>query len=288
MATRKRGLGKGLEALLSARPAQESAAPAAERLRTVPIELLQRSPYQPRTHFAQDSLQELADSIRTQGIIQPIVARPLGNGQQYEIIAGERRWRAAQLAGLHEVPALIHEIDDQAAMCLALIENIQREDLNPIEQAQALHRLLNEFSMTHAAIAAAVGRSRSAVTNLLRLLGLSPQVKRLLEQGSLSLGHARALLTLSAAKQIELAEQIAKHGLSVRAIEERVKKLQSGAKPKTKKTQGIDPNIRHLQDELSEKLGAAVKINCDTKGKGSLRINYNSLDELDGILKHIK
>ena len=290
MATKKRGLGKGLDALLSTPPAEDSSSSqqGGEQLRTLPIDLLQRSPYQPRKNFEQEALQELADSISSQGIIQPIVARPISNGKQFEIIAGERRWRAAQLAGLHEVPAVVREINDQTAMCLALIENIQREDLNPIEQAQALHRLLNEFSMTHEAVADAVGRSRSTVTNLLRLLELNPQVKELVENGNLEMGHARALLALEDTRQLEVARQVDKQGLSVRATENLVRKLQGGSKPKTKKTEKIDPNIRQLQDELSEKLGAQVKINNGKGGKGNLQINYNSLDELDGILSHIK
>ena len=290
MATKKRGLGKGLDALLSTPPSEDSSSSqqGGEQLRTLPIDLLQRSPYQPRKNFEQEALQELADSISSQGIIQPIVARPISNGKQFEIIAGERRWRAAQLAGLHEVPAVVREINDQTAMCLALIENIQREDLNPIEQAQALHRLLNEFSMTHEAVADAVGRSRSTVTNLLRLLELNPQVKELVENGNLEMGHARALLALEDTRQLEVARQVDKQGLSVRATENLVRKLQGGSKSKTKKTEKIDPNIRQLQDELSEKLGAQVKINNGKGGKGTLQINYNSLDELDGILSHIK
>lgn len=290
MAAKKRGLGKGLDALLSTRVIEEpAAAEGNEELRNLPVDLLQRSPFQPRTNFEEEALQDLADSISVQGVIQPIVARPIANGEQFEIIAGERRWRAAQLAGLHEVPAVVRKIDDQTAMCLALIENIQREDLNPLEQAQALHRLLNEFDMTHEAVAEAVSRSRSTVTNLLRLLELSPQVKKLVEAGDLEMGHARALLALSGTQQYDVAKQVVKQELSVRATEALVRKIQSGtSKPKSKKKETLDPNIRRLQDELSEKLGSEVKISCDKNGKGELQIKYNSLDELDGILKHIQ
>ena len=289
MAAKKRGLGKGLDALLSVRPVDDAAAlQSGGSLRTLPIDLLQRSPYQPRQTIEKEALQELADSIRTQGIIQPILVRPLGSGKQYQIIAGERRWRAAQLAGLHEVPAVVRQLDDQTAMCLALIENIQREDLNVIEQAQAIQRLLKEFSMSHEAVAAAVGRSRPAVTNLLRLLELDPQIKKRLEHGHLTLGHARALLPLPQAEQLKLARQIEQQGLNVRSTEALVRKLRLGVKPKAKKPKRTDPDIRRLQDELSERLGAEVNINCDKKGKGNVQIHYNSLDELEGILRHIK
>lgn len=285
---KKRGLGKGLDALLSAPVIDDPISSAgSDELRKLPIDLLQRSPYQPRSNFEQEAMRDLADSISAQGVIQPIVARPINSGKQFEIIAGERRWRAAQLAGLEEVPAVVREIDDQTAMCLALIENIQREDLNPLEQAQALHRLLNEFAMTHETIAEAVGRSRSTVTNLLRLLELNSQVKKFVESGDLEMGHARALLSLVEPQQIEAARQVVKQGLSVRATEALVRRLQSGATSKSKKTEKIDPDIRRLQDELSEKLGSSVRISCDKKGKGKLQIHYNSLDELDGILKHI-
>ena len=289
MATKRRGLGKGLDALLG----QHAASDLAElndddELRRLPVDLLKRSPYQPRSDFNQDSLQELADSIRAQGVVQPIVVRALSKGEKFEIIAGERRWRAAQLAGLHEVPAVVRNLDDQSAMCLALIENIQREDLNPLEQARALSRLMAEFKMTHDAVADAVGRSRSTVTNLLRLLDLNDKVKQLLEHGDLEMGHARALLALPEARQFDTAQKIIRQGLSVRATEALVRRLQKapGKKKQTQKKQ--DPDIRRLEVDLSERLGAGVSIRHSKSGKGTVQINYSSLDELDGILSHIK
>ena len=289
MATKRRGLGKGLDALLG----QHAASDLAElndndELRRLPIDLLQRSPYQPRSDFKQESLQELADSIRAQGVVQPIVVRALSKGEKFEIIAGERRWRAAQLAGLHEIPAVVRKLDDQSAMCLALIENIQREDLNPLEQARALSRLMAEFKMTHDAVADAVGRSRSTVTNLLRLLDLNDKVKKLLEHGDLEMGHARALLTLPDSRQLDTAQKIVRQGLSVRATEALVRRLQKapGRKKQTQKRQ--DPDIRRLEVDLSDRLGAGVSIRHSKSGKGKVQISYNSLDELDGILSHIK
>lgn len=287
MAARKKGLGKGLDALLGPHTASEIAAMEGDdELRILPVDLLRRSAYQPRSEFDKATLQELADSIRAQGIIQPIVVRPGSSGQTFEIIAGERRWRAAQLAGLQEVPTVVRKLDDRSAMCLSLIENIQREDLNPLEQARALARLLEEFDMNHADIAEAVGRSRSAVSNLLRLLDLDAHVKRLLEKGELDMGHARALLTLPAQKQRQAADEIRKKGLSVRGAEALARRLSKApvAKPKTKP----DPNISRLQTDLSARLGASVSIRHEKSGKGSLQIRYNSLHELDGILKRIK
>ena len=289
MAAKKRGLGKGLDALLGA--SGGVAADALEKnesFRIMPVDLLQRGQYQPRTDFDEQALDDLAASIKAQGVVQPILVRPIDQGRKYEIIAGERRWRASQKAGLHELPVVVREIDDQAAMCMALIENMQREDLNPLEQAYGLARLLKEFDMTHEAIAESVGRSRSSVSNLLRLLELNNGVKKLLESGELEMGHARAILALSDTQQLEAGRTVAKQGLSVRATEALVKQLLSkatgSAKPKRKK----DPNIVALETELSEKLSAQVAIKQRGKGKGSLEIHYSSLDELDGILKRIK
>ena len=260
----------------------------AEELRTLPVELLQRGANQPRTDFDKEALQELAESIKAQGVLQPVMVRPLDDSGKFEIIAGERRWRAAQLAGLHEVPAVVRELDDQTAMCIALIENIQREDLNPLEQARGLARLAEEFDMTHDDIAGSVGRSRSAVTNMLRLLELCDDVKRLLESRQLEMGHARALLTLSEQQQKWAAQQIIKSGLSVRGAESLVRRLQK-AKTVLKPRQGqVDPDVKLLETELSEQLGAAVTIQQRKQGKGMLRIAYDSLDQLDGILDKIR
>jgi len=235
-----------------------------------------------------ESLQELANSIRAQGVLQPIVVRRV-DGNRYEIIAGERRWRAAQLAELHQVPAVIRDVPDEAAIAMALIENIQREDLNPVEEASALQRLIDEFEMTHQQAAEAVGRSRAAVTNLLRLLSLAADVRKLLENGDLEMGHARAILTLESELQSQVARDIASKGLSVREAEELVRKLRShDGKPSKPAGKRVDPNIQRLQDDLSEKLGAKVLFQHGNGGKGKVILHYNSLDELDGILAHIK
>jgi ParB family chromosome partitioning protein len=293
MATRKKGLGRGLDALLGSKTAGVTTeAPAATGkategdLRELPIDLLQRGQYQPRVDMHTESLDELAESIRSQGVVQPIVVRPVGN-DKYEIIAGERRWRAAQLAGLQDIPAVVREVDDRAAIAMALIENIQRENLNPMEEANAIKRLIDEFELTHQQAAEAVGRSRTGVSNLLRLLDLNPEVKQLLEDGTLEMGHARALLALKDQQQTEAARRVASKGLSVRETEQLVRKLQAPKKPKKPAEDKIDPNIRHLQSELSDKLGASVKLQHASNGKGKLVIQYNSLDELDGILEHI-
>ena len=309
MAAKKRGLGRGLDALLGSAarsgPAPDTAtasapglravpdspeAPAAGpvdgSLRTLPVDIIQRGKYQPRIDMHQDSLQDLADSIAAQGVVQPIVVRAIGEGR-YEIIAGERRWRAAQLAGLHEIPAVIREVEDRAAIAIALIENIQRENLNPLEEARALERLIEEFELTHEQAAEAVGRSRAAVSNLLRLLDLEDAVKDMVEHGELEMGHARALLALSGARQVEAARQVMARGLSVRATEGLVKSLQSPPAPKPAAVARKDPNIQHLESNLAEKLGARVQIRSGRGGKGKLEISYNSLDELDGILEHI-
>jgi ParB family chromosome partitioning protein len=226
-------------------------------------------------------------------VVQPIVVRPLKGTDNYEIIAGERRWRATQLAGLHEIPAIIKDVSDQTAMCLALIENIQREDLNPMDEARALSRLLQEFDMTHDSVAEAVSRSRSSVSNLLRLLDLNVDVQQLLESGKIEMGHGRTILALELANQLEIANKVVKHGLSVRATEQLVKRLkEKGAKTKGNNnrstSQQMDPNLRSLQEDLSERLGSAVIIKHHKSGKGTLEIRYHSLDELDGILSRIK
>lgn len=296
MAAKKRGLGKGLEALLGAGAAVGSAAEdiaAVDQgtgdgeLMHLPVDILQRGAYQPRIDMKADALEELANSIRAQGVVQPIVVRPIGGGK-YEIIAGERRWRATQLAGLHEIPAVVRDVTDQAAMAMALIENIQREELNPMEEAQALYRLIEEFGLTHQQTADAVGRSRASVSNLLRLLGLNEAVKRMLENGDLEMGHARALLALTGEQQSEVARTVAGKGLSVRETERLIKRTLEGAQPGAAKEKKSDPDINRLEQELGERIGAKVAIQHGAKGKGKLVINYNNLDELDGILEHIK
>jgi ParB family chromosome partitioning protein len=294
MAAKKRGLGRGLDALLGGADHPEEAVTGTggkgEGLGTLPLDLIQRGRYQPRRDFNPESLQELADSIAAQGVVQPIVVRPLEGGR-YEIIAGERRWRASQQAGLDEIPVVIRDVPDQTAMAMALIENIQRDDLNPLEEANALHRLLNEFELTHQEIAKAVGKSRTTVTNLLRLLDLNPDVKKLLEERRLEMGHARALLGLSGVAQSDAARQVVARGLSVRETERLVRRQLNGgdgpsAIKKTNKKK--DPNVVRLQQELSEKLGARVDIQQGSGGKGKLVIQYNNTDELEGILDHIQ
>lgn len=292
---KKRGLGKGLEALLSSNQAahnkhsteaEPQEQPVVEEvkeneLKKLPIEWLQPGKYQPRKDMSDEALEELASSIQAQGVIQPIVVRPIGESR-YEIIAGERRWRASQLAQLAVVPCLVKDVPDNAAVAIALIENIQREDLNAMEEAVALDRLMNEFELTHQQVADAVGKSRTAVSNLLRLNGLEPPVKTMVEHGDLDMGHARALLALEHEPQVEAARTVTAKGLSVRETEKLVKKLLSPAPEK--KTAAQDPNIEALQNSLSEQLGAQVAIQCNHKGKGKLVINYHSLDQLDGIL----
>jgi len=296
---KKRGLGRGLDALLGgaqasapevseSTPAQSSPAAAASPS-SMPVDKIQRGRYQPRRHFDEDKLRELADSIAAQGMVQPIVVRAVENGM-HEIIAGERRWRAAQLAGLADVPVVVKEVDDQTAMAMALIENIQRDDLNPLEEATALHRLLDEFGLTHQQVAQAVGKSRTTVTNLIRLLDLNPDVKALVDQGALEMGHARALLALKDGLQSEAAAQVVKKGLSVRETEALVRKLtnREETKPAKPAHQEEDPDIRRLLEDLTDRLGAKVAIKQGSAGKGRLEISYNSLDELEGILAHIK
>ncbi|CDI01195.1 chromosome partitioning protein [Candidatus Competibacter denitrificans Run_A_D11] len=293
MIRKKGGLGRGLDALLGAglTAASRSEAPAepvfSETLRPLPVEHIVKGRYQPRQTLQEDSLHELADSIRAQGLVQPIVVRPLG-GEHYELIAGERRWRAAQLAGLSEIPAIVREVPDQAAIAMALIENIQREDLNPLEEAVALRRLIAEFALTHQQAAEAIGRSRTSVTNLLRLLDLTEDVQRLVHERKLEMGHARALLPLPADLQREAAHQVLLRGLSARETEDLVRRLlkQEALTPPREKP--LDPNIRSLQDDLSERLGARVQLRQETSGKGRMVVHYNSLDELDGIIARMK
>jgi ParB family chromosome partitioning protein len=292
MAAKKRGLGRGLDALLGAasgdtnKPNADGSQSASD-LRDIPVDLIRRGKYQPRRDMDQEALQELADSIKAQGVMQPIVVRSVGENK-FEIIAGERRWRATQLAGLDIIPAMVREVPDEAAIAMALIENIQRENLNPIEEARALQRLQQEFELTQQQVADAVGKSRTTVTNLMRLMALRDDVRTLLEHGDLEMGHARAILGLAGDEQSAAARTVVGKGLSVRQTEALVRNLVAARnKPKpAPKTQ--DPNIRQLQDELSQKLGARVQIQHTTKGKGKLVLNYNSLDELDGILGHIK
>jgi len=286
VAVKKRGLGRGLDALLGPLNVIGGGPAIEETLRLLPIEQIMRSRYQPRLNLRQESLQELADSIRAQGLVQPIVVRVAVAGR-YELIAGERRWRAAQLAGLPEVPALVREVSDQVAMAMALVENIQREDLNPLEEAQALKRLIEEFTMTHQQAAETIGKSRATVSNLLRLLELSEEVRQLVQEDRLEMGHARALLPLPPALQQELARQVARRGLSVRETEAWVKRLQNGpAAPSA--TRASDPDIRNLQEDLSARLGTRVLVQHGSSGKGRLVIHYNTLDELDGILDRVK
>lgn len=303
MSSKRKGLGKGLDALLSAglgvtAPAPEMPVNPSEadqkieykdgKLAHLPVELIQRGKYQPRRDMHPEALEELAESIKVQGVMQPIVVRGIGEGR-YEIIAGERRWRATQLAGLDKIPAVIRDVPDEAAIAMALIENIQRENLNPIEEAVALKRLQDEFELTHAEVAQAVGKSRTTITNLLRLIALNDEVKTLLEHGDLEMGHARALLTLDPQQQKEIARQVVAKGLSVRQAEALVRHYQENqGQEKIKPEVRVSADIRRLQDQLSETLGAGVEIQHGAKGKGKLVISYNSLDELDGILNHIK
>jgi len=287
---KKRGLGRGLDALLGVGHAErENREAAAGSVATLPVDLIQRGRFQPRRDFNAESLQELADSIRAQGVVQPVVVRPLPGGR-YELIAGERRWRAAQMADLHDIPAVVRDVPDQAAMAMGLIENIQRDDLNPLEEASALQRLLDEFGLTHQDVAEAVGKSRATVTNLLRLLELNEDVKAALEARQLEMGHARALLGLRGGAQSEAARLVVQKGLSVRETEALVRRLLERAEhpPAARPQVRLDPDIRRLQDNLCERLGARVEIRHAKSGKGQLVIAYGSLDELDGILDRIQ
>jgi ParB family chromosome partitioning protein len=303
VAAKKKGLGRGLEALLGLDSGPEkSESESGGELRQIPVGRIQPGRYQPRTGMDPERLQELADSIRAQGLIQPILVRPIGRdkaGEKYEIIAGERRWRAAQLAELTEVPCVVREVDDHATLAMALIENIQREDLNPLEEATALKRLIEEFHLTHQQAAEAVGRSRAAVSNLLRLLDLPVPIKTLLEEHKLEMGHARALLTLEPASALELARQAAQSEWTVRELEERARRLHEIEEPSSKSgarharrgartPASPDPNVAQLERELAEKLGAKVAIAHGKGGRGRLTIEYFSVDELEGILERIR
>ena len=292
MSARKRGLGRGLDALLATSQStsqRETDAAATEatqsELSKLPIEFLVPGKYQPRKDMSPDALEDLASSIRAQGIIQPIVVRKVDDNK-YEIIAGERRWRASQLAQLDEVPCLVKDVPDEAAVAIALIENIQREDLNAMEEAQALDRLMNEFSLTHQEVAEAVGKSRTTVTNLLRLNNLNDDVKLLVEHGDIEMGHARALLALDGEQQSEAANVVSGKGLTVRDTEKLVKKLLEPEKPKQEKQ--IDPDVQNLMTRLSENLGAPVTIDHNAKGKGKSVISFDDLQQLDGIITKIQ
>jgi ParB family transcriptional regulator, chromosome partitioning protein len=285
MSSKKRSLGRGLDALLSS---NSQAVGTQESLRSINVELIIRGKYQPRTIIRKESIEELANSIRVHGVLQPVVLRSFQGGEQYELIAGERRWRACQLLGLATIPAIVKNVADQDAMSIALIENIQREQLNPVEEAVALGRLVTEFGMTHEKVAEAVGKSRAAVSNLIRLLDLEKESRALLESGHLEMGHARALLGLKGGQQKKLAGEVATKKLSVRATEALVKAARLDTAQITNERQPIDPNIKSLEDNLSERMGAAVVIKHRAGGGGKVEIGYNSLDELDGILAHIQ
>jgi ParB family chromosome partitioning protein len=290
MAVKKRGLGRGLDALLggtSVTSLEEQAQKADSReFQYLPLDLIQRGKYQPRRDMDPAALEELAQSIKAQGVMQPIVVRPIANGR-FEIIAGERRWRATQQAGLDTIPAMVREVPDQAAIAMALIENIQREDLNPIEEAVALQRLQQEFQLTQQQVAEAVGKSRVTITNLLRLIALPEEIKILLSHGDLEMGHARALLGLQSAQQVEGARHVVARGLTVRQTEALVRQwLNTQEQPVVQSK--VDPDISRLEQRLAEKLGAAVQIKHGQKGRGQLVIKYSSLDELQGVLAHIR
>jgi ParB family chromosome partitioning protein len=291
VSTKRKGLGRGLDALLGGEAALApviAGQPGVDgELRQIPLDQMQRGKYQPRRDMKEEALKELAESIKKQGVVQPIIVRPLGE-RRFEIIAGERRWRAAQMAGLETVPAVVRDVPDRTAIAMALIENIQRADLNPLEEAEAMQRLIAEFSVTHQEAAEAVGRSRAAVTNLLRLLELSREVQDLVRKGDLEMGHARALLALKGPAQTAAARQVVDRHLTVRDTERLVRnKLKEAGETRAPSTKKTDPDVGRLERSLSEKLGAKVAIESKGKG-GKLVIHYSSLDELDGILAHIK
>ncbi len=294
---KKRGLGRGLEALLGpkgAATAQSLEAGDGDTLRKLPVDALAPGRYQPRKTMDDDKLAELAESIKAQGVIQPIVVRemPGASGSTFEIIAGERRWRASKLAGLSEIPVVVRSVDDRTVVAMALIENIQREDLNPLEEASALQRLIDEFDLTHANAAAAVGRSRAAVSNLLRLLELPPDIRTLVQTRALEMGHARALLTLAPQAAIALARQAAEQGWSVREVEHRVQQLSSGKLPDSGKAKSVkakpQADIVALENELSESLGTRVNVLHGRGGKGRLVIHYGDLESLEGVLERLR
>ena len=283
---RTKGLGRGLEALLG--PSGDDAnKDMGEQVMTLPLGKLQAGKYQPRSRMDESSLMELAESIKSQGIMQPILVRPIGSGK-YEIIAGERRFRASKMAGLEEVPVLVRAVPDESALAMALIENIQREDLNAIEEARALSRLQEEFNLTQQEVADAVGKSRTTVTNLLRLISLSEEVRKMLETKSLEMGHARALLSLPANDQYSVAKIVVSKHLSVRQTEELVRRTSASKKQNSSKQKGSGADIKSLENKLSERIGANVSIQHTVKGKGKLVISYNDLEELEGILNHIR
>lgn len=290
MAAKKRGLGRGLDALLGGTTVtalqQEAAEADSRELQHLPLDLIQRGKYQPRRDMDVTALEELAQSIKTHGVMQPIVVRPLDGGR-FEIVAGERRWRACQQAGLEKIPAMVRELPDEAAIAMALIENIQREDLNPVEEAMALQRLQQEFQLTQQQVADAVGKSRVTISNLLRLIALPEEIKTLLSHGDLEMGHARALLGLPAEQQVEGARHVVARGLTVRQTEALVRQWLNG-KPKVEAPVKADPDISRLEQRLAERLGSPVQIKHGHKGKGQLVIRYSSLDELQGVLAHIR
>jgi len=282
---KKKRLGRGLGSLIG-NIEEVADAPEAAGLIEIDIDRIQRGRYQPRQVFEPEALQELADSIRAQGVVQPVVLRP--EGDHFELVAGERRWRAAQLAGLQKIPAVVRELDARSAAAIALIENIQREDLNPLEEAQAFLRLIEEFDLTHQQVAESVGRSRAAVSNMLRLLDLADPVKQQVNKGLLDMGHARALLALIRHDQVEVARLVVNRGLSVRETELLVKKTLAGQPERKAKAAARDPDVKRLENRISEKLGAGVKIRTGKKGAGQLVISFNSAAELDGIIGHLK
>jgi ParB family chromosome partitioning protein len=284
MTTRHKGLGRGLDALLGGNDRKSR---DEESMREVAVASLRPGRYQPRTRMDEASLAQLADSVRARGVIQPIVVRPVDGGQ-YEILAGERRWRAARMAGLERIPAVVREVPDEAALGIGLIENIQREDLNPIEEANGLKRLIDEFKLTHDEVAQAIGRSRAGVTNLLRLLELAAAVQEMVQDGRIDMGHARALAALPKARQVELAQRIAQQGLSVREAERLVQAASSAPRAGRPSAARLDADSRRLQEELSERLGATVKLKPRRGGKGSVVIDYSSLDELQGIVAKLR
>ena len=289
MSSKRRGLGRGLDALLGASAgAHVVAAVADHQLRELPLDLIERGRFQPRMHMAPEALEELTQSIRARGVVQPIIVRPAEDGRHFEIIAGERRWRAAQAAGLTEIPVVVREVADDAALAIALIENIQREDLNAIEEASAVGRLIEEFDLTHQEAADAIGRSRVGVSNLLRLLDLGDEARTLVEQGELDMGHARALLALKGEAQAQAARQVVSRALSARQTEELVRRMKAPANVKRASGESDDPDVRRLAEKLGEQLGARVQILQGGGGKGRLVIHYASLDALDGILGRIK
>ena len=282
---KKPALGRNLSAMLSPSTLDEVRHPAGGELRELPLDVIRPGRYQPRSVFDEEKLAELADSIRAQGVVQPVVVRPVGN-DAYELIAGERRWRAAQIAGAEHIPAVVREVPDDVSVAMALIENIQREDLNPLEEATALRRLIDDFNMTHQEAADAVGRSRAAVSNLLRLLELMQEVKDMIDLRRIEMGHARALLSLDDELQVQAAREVVRKRLSVRETENLVRRLQQSKKQKGQRR--IDPDVQRLQNRMSEELGARVRIQHQASGKGRLVIRYNSADEFDGILERLK